>query len=61
MAADINIKIGAQITDLQKKLKQAERSLKRSGSKMQSIGSGFMAKLSAPLAALGLTNCHGNC
>lgn len=53
MAADINIRIGAQITELQKKLKQAERSLKRSGSKMQSIGSGFMAKLSAPLAALG--------
>ncbi len=55
MAADINIRIGAQITELQKKLKQAERSLKRSGSKMQSIGTGFMAKLSAPLAALGGT------
>lgn len=55
MAADINIRIGAQITELQKKLKQAERSLKRSGSKMQSIGSGFMATLSAPLAALGGT------
>jgi tape measure domain-containing protein len=53
MAADINIKIGAQITDLQKKLKQAERSLKRSGSKMQSIGMGLMASLTAPLAALG--------
>ena len=53
MAADINIKIGAQITDLQKKLKQAERSLKRSGGKMQSIGMGLMASLSAPLAALG--------
>lgn len=53
MAADINIKIGAQITDLQKKLKQAERSLKRSGAKMQSIGMGLMTSLSAPLAALG--------
>jgi len=53
MAADINIKIGAQITDLQKKLKQAERSLKRSGAKMQSIGASLTMSLTAPITLLG--------
>lgn len=53
MAADINIRIGAQITELQKKLKQAERSLKRSGSKMQSIGTSLTMSLTAPIAMFG--------
>ena len=49
--ADINIRVGASISDLEKKLKQAEYSLKRSGAKMQSIGSSLMMSLTAPIAA----------
>ena len=53
--ADINIRVGASISDLQKKLKQAEYSLKKSGKKLQSIGSSLTMSLSAPIAALGGT------
>lgn len=53
MAQDINIKIGANITDLQKKLSKAQRSLERSGKKMSSIGNDLIMTISAPLAALG--------
>jgi len=53
MAKDINIQIGADIKDLQNKLNQAQKSLKKAGRKMQSIGSSLMMSLTAPLAALG--------
>jgi tape measure domain-containing protein len=53
MAKDINIQIGADIKDLQDKLNQAQKSLKKAGRKMQSIGSSLMMSLTAPLAALG--------
>ena len=53
--ADINIRIGANISDLQKKLRQAESSLSRSGKNLKSIGSSLTMSLSAPIAALGGT------
>ena len=53
--ADINIRVGASISDLQKKLRDAEYSLKKSGRRMQSIGSSLTMSLSAPIAALGGT------
>lgn len=54
MASDINIRIGASITDLQKKLRKAEYSLKRSGNKMKSLGSDLMMGLSAPIGLFGV-------
>jgi TP901 family phage tail tape measure protein len=54
MASDINIRIGASITDLQKKLKKAEYSLKRSGNKMKSLGTDLMMGLSAPIGLFGV-------
>ena len=53
--ADINIRIGANISDLQKKLRQAESSLSRSGKNLKSIGSSLTMSLSAPLALFGGT------
>ena len=54
MAQDINIRIGANITDLQKKLGEAQKSLAKSGRKMQRLGSDLMMSLTAPLAGLGV-------
>ena len=53
MAQDINIKIGANITDLQKKLSSAQRSMQRSGKKMSALGNDLMMSVSAPLALFG--------
>ena len=53
MAADINIRIGASIRELQKKLDEAERSMKRSGKKMSQMGNNLTMALSVPLAAFG--------
>lgn len=53
MAQDINIKIGANITDLQKKLSKAQRSLERSGKKMSSLGNDLIMSVSAPLGLFG--------
>ena len=54
MAQDINIRIGANITDLQKKLGEAQKSLAKSGRKMQRLGSDLIMSLTAPLAGLGV-------
>ena len=51
--ADINIRIGANISDLQKKLRQAESSLSRSGKNLKNVGSSLTMSLSAPLGLLG--------
>lgn len=53
MAQDINIKIGANITDLQKKLGKAQRSLERSGKKMSALGNDLMMSVSVPLGLFG--------
>ena len=53
MAQDINIRIGANITDLQKKLGEAQKSLAKSGRKMQRLGSDLMMSLTAPLGIFG--------
>lgn len=53
MAADINIRIGASIRELQKKLNEAERSMKRSGKRMSQMGNNLTMALSVPLAAFG--------
>ena len=53
MAQDINIKIGANITDLQKKLSKAQRSMERSGKKMSSLGNDLIMSVSAPLGLFG--------
>lgn len=51
--ADLNVRIGATIKGLQTGLKNAERSLKQSGSRLSSIGQDLSAKVSLPLAAIG--------
>ncbi len=51
--ADLNVRIGATIKGLQTGLKNAERSLKQSGSRLSSIGQDVSAKVSLPLAAIG--------
>lgn len=53
MASDINIKIGANISDLQKKLNQAEKSMRRAGQKMTRMGDSLIMGLTAPIAAFG--------
>lgn len=53
MASDINIKIGANISDLQKKLNQAEKSMQRAGKKMTRMGDSLIMGLTAPIAAFG--------
>ncbi|MGB0443335.1 MAG: phage tail tape measure protein [Flavobacteriaceae bacterium] len=49
--ADINIRIGANISELDKALKGAERNLRRSGAKFKAIGGDLTASLSVPFAA----------
>ena len=51
--ASVNVRIGAQIDDLQKGLKQAERALLKSGREMQRIGGDLTRNISLPIAAAG--------
>ena len=51
--ADINVRIGAIIKPLEKALGDAERKLKRSGSKMAAIGSTLTRSLSVPILGMG--------
>ena len=53
MAADINIKIGAQTDEFVKKLGAVEKRLQRAGAKMQRTGMGLMTSLTAPLGLIG--------
>lgn len=53
MASDINIRIGASISDLQKKLRKAEYEMRKSGKNMKSLGTDLMMGLSAPLGIFG--------
>jgi len=53
MAQDINIKVGANISDLQKKMSAAQRTMERSGKKMSALGNDLMMSVSLPLAAFG--------
>ena len=51
--ADLNVRIGATIRGLQTGLKNAEKSLKQSGSRLSSIGQDLSAKVSLPLIGIG--------
>lgn len=53
MAADINIKIGAQTDEFVKKLGAVEKRLKRAGDKMKRTGMSLMTSLTVPLGLVG--------
>lgn len=51
--AEINVRIGARIDQLQKNLRTAERSLRQSGERMKQLGDSLTVGITAPLTALG--------
>jgi len=51
--ASINVRIGADIKNLQSSLGKAERSLQRTGARLSRLGNDISISLSAPLALLG--------
>lgn len=51
--ADINVRIGAEITQFQAGLRRAERELQRSADKFNQLGSNLSLAVSLPLAAAG--------
>ena len=53
MAQDINIRVGADISDLEKNLNKAQKALQRSGQQMSRIGNDMIMSLSVPILALG--------
>jgi len=52
--ADINIRIGTEISQFQKGLRQAERELLRSAEKFNTLGNNLSLAVSVPLAAIGV-------
>jgi tape measure domain-containing protein len=53
--SDINIRIGAEITQFQAGLRRAERELQRSADKFNQLGNNLSLALSLPLAAAGVS------
>jgi TP901 family phage tail tape measure protein len=53
MAQDINIRVGADISDLEKNLNKAQRALQRSGQQMSRIGNDMIMSLSVPIGLFG--------
>jgi TP901 family phage tail tape measure protein len=53
MAKDINIRVGADISELEKNLNKAQRSLRRSGQQMSRIGNDMIMSLTAPIGIFG--------
>jgi tape measure domain-containing protein len=51
--ADVQIRIGTEITQFQNGLRKAERELQRSADKFNNIGNNLTVAVSAPLAAIG--------
>lgn len=53
MAKDINIKVGADISELEKNLLKAQRTLQRSGQQMSQMGNDMIMSLSLPIGMFG--------
>tara|TARA_Y100000593_G_C4321560_1_gene344100 strand:+ start:3675 stop:5930 length:2256 start_codon:yes stop_codon:yes gene_type:complete len=51
--AELKVKIGANVTDFDKKLSKVQNNLQNVGKKMQSIGKGMTVGITAPLGLLG--------
>lgn len=51
MAKNVNIKLGANITDFESKMKRAQRGFKKTAAKLKSIGKSMSLSLTAPLTA----------
>ena len=51
--ADLNVRLGVIVADLERGLAKAERQFRRSGQKFSQIGNDLTVSLSAPLALLG--------
>ena len=47
--AELKVKIGANVTDFDKKLSKVQNNLQNVGKKMQSIGKGMTIGITAPL------------
>ena len=51
MAKNVNIKLGANITDFESKMKRAQRGFKKTAANLKSIGKSMSLSLTAPLTA----------
>ena len=51
MAKNVNIKLGANITDFESKMKRAKRTFKKTAANLKSIGKSMSLSLTAPLTA----------
>lgn len=54
--ARLNVLIGADLSELEKKLKGAAKTLQESGQKMQSVGKTMSAAVTVPLVAIGVAS-----